>query len=206
MLALITQGAGFGFAAATSPGPLLTFLINTTLSLGWRQGIMVIFAPLISDAPIILVMTFLLGQVPDAFIRVLQIVGGLYVIWLAWLSWQTLRRNPSLGVQRVSMDRSQARRKLFQAVGMNYLSPGPYIFWGFVTGPILQTALQESAALGVIFLLSFYLTFLGVMVIWVFVFDRLRRVNETLTRGAQMVSVVVLALLGLQLIIQGIQG
>jgi threonine/homoserine/homoserine lactone efflux protein len=200
MLGLITQGVGFGVAAATSPGPLLSFLINTTLSLGWQHGVRVIFAPLITDLPIILVMTFLLGELPDDALRLLKVVGGLYVLWLAWSAWRT--QQPL--ITQMDAPLTSGTQTLIKAVGMNLISPGPYIFWGVVTGPILRDALDQSTAHAVAFLLAFYGVFLGLMIVWVVVFERLRRVDQRLTQWALTISIVVLALLGLQLVAQGV--
>ena len=91
MLGLIVQGISFGFAAGTSPGPLQTFIISVTLSRGWRRGIVITFAPLITDAPIIFLMTVLLNELPNEIIRAIQIVGGVFVLWLAWSTRKSLR-------------------------------------------------------------------------------------------------------------------
>jgi len=89
---------------------------------------------------------------------------------------------------------------------MNALSPGPYIFWGTITGPILRDALNQSVAHGGVFLASFYITFLTILALWVVVFDRLRRVDQRFTRPLLSLTVVVLAILGIWLILEGIFG
>ena len=96
MIAFIAQGMGFGFAAGTSPGPLQSFLISTTLSKGWRRGVLVVLSPLLTDAPIILVMTLLLRQLPDGAIRAIQIAGGLFVLYLAWSNWRAWRAGTAI--------------------------------------------------------------------------------------------------------------
>lgn len=203
MIALITQGIGFGFAAASTPGPLQTLLISTTLGKGWQRGLVVVLSPLVTDAPIILVMAFLLGQLPDAILRGINIAGGLFVLWLAWGTWKALRSGTHLGNDASATDISR-RRTLMQAAGINMLSPGPYIFWGTVTGPLLMDALNESVVWAVAFLGSFYGAFLGSMAVIVIVFDRLRHLDERMTRGILYLTVGVLALLGLQLLRQGL--
>ena len=39
MLALITRGATLGLTAGVLPGPLQTYLIQTTLTQGWRKSL-----------------------------------------------------------------------------------------------------------------------------------------------------------------------
>jgi threonine/homoserine/homoserine lactone efflux protein len=205
MIGLLAQGMGFGFAAGTSPGPLQSYLIGTTLGRGWQRGILIIFSPLISDAPIIILMTLVLRQLPDGAIRVIQIAGGLFVLYLAWSNWRALRAGTLIGTDLDETPHA-GRRTLLQAVGINMLSPGPYIFWGSVTGPILIDALARSLLHGAAFLVSFYGTFLVIMGFMVLAFDQLRRLDERITRGALVVAICVLAALGIVLLTQGIRG
>jgi threonine/homoserine/homoserine lactone efflux protein len=203
MITLILQGAGFGFAAGTTPGPLTSYLITTTLSYGWRRGLMVILSPLLSDIPIIVLMVFVLGALSDSALRVLQVAGGCYVLWLAWRTWKSseaIRNDDALDIP------ISGRKMLMQAAGINFLSPGPYIFWGIITGPTLRTALNQSVWQGVAFVGAFYAAFLGLMLVWVILFDRLRRVDERITAGALRLSMGVLAVLGVVLIFQGLRG
>jgi threonine/homoserine/homoserine lactone efflux protein len=202
MLALMIQGVGFGFAAGTSPGPFQSFIISTTLSRGWQRGLLVIVSPLIADIPIIFVMTFLLQQLPETVLRVIQVAGGLFVLWLAGNTWKAYRAGRLVGGE-VNAQPGKRRRTLAQGVTMNLLSPGPYVFWGAVTGPILIDGLSQSLWHGAAFLITFYATFLGIMAVLVLIFDRLRRLDERLTRGVLLLTIIVLALLGVGLVVQG---
>lgn len=203
MLEFITQAAGFGFAAGNSPGSLMTFLISTTLSYGWRRGIMVVFSPLITDAPIILVMTFLLSGLPDEVARGIQIVGGAYVLWLAWTGWLAWRKGATITGKVTEAVPASSRATLMKAAGINLLNPNPYIFWSSVTGPILRDALDVSIWHGLGFLVAFYGMFLMIMTAYVITFDRLRHVDPRVTRALLLISLLVLAALGIQLILFG---
>lgn len=202
LLALIAQGIGYGFTAGTSPGPLQSYLINATLNYGWRKSIFIIFSPLVADGPIILLMTFLLKDLPAEIKQLIQIAGGVFVLWIALGAWRqfnnqtTTPHNPPVPVPQ---------RGIFpQAVVINALSPGPYIFWGTVTGPLLIKGLAESFLHAAAFLLAFYGTFLSLLAAWVLVFDRLRRVDERFTRLILRVTIGVLVVLGGALILQGL--
>ena len=202
MIPLILQGIGFGFAAGTSPGPLQSYLISTTLSQGWRGGIVVIFSPLLTDIPIIILMTFILSQLPDLLQRGLQFAGGVFVLILAWRMFQAWQANTLIEID--APDTSERQRTLSQAMVMNVLSPGPYIFWGSVTGPLLRDALAQSTTHVIGFMAAFYGTFLGISALWVIVFDRLRQVDPAVTQAILTLTVIVLAVLGLGLIVQGL--
>ena len=56
-------GIGLGLAAGISPGPLLTLVISTTLERGFRAGTRIAIAPLITDAPIIVVTLLILSLI-----------------------------------------------------------------------------------------------------------------------------------------------
>jgi threonine/homoserine/homoserine lactone efflux protein len=206
MIPFILQGVGFGFAAGTSPGPLQSFIISTTLRTGWQRALLVIVSPLITDAPIILVMTFLLQQLPPGVIQLIQIAGGTFALWLAWDAWKAVQQGERIGPEDSPEIAVSRRQLLSRAAVINFLGPGPYIFWGAVTGPILIDALSQSALHAVLFLVSFYGTFLMLLAALVIVFDRVRRLDPRIARGAQMIAAVVLALLGAGLILQGLLG
>ena len=65
---LIAPAISFGISAAVMPGPLIAYLVNVTLTLGWRKGALVVLSPLITDAPIIVLMTFILDQLPPGIV------------------------------------------------------------------------------------------------------------------------------------------
>ena len=159
MLAYVLQGLGFGFVAAMQPGPFQAFVLSQSLQRGWRHTLPAALAPLISDGPIIALVLLVLTQVPAWFQRALSIAGGLFMIYLAWgiyVSWRSSGREAA-GL----VDASAAGRGLLKAAFTNVLSPGPYLFWSLVTGPILLAGWRQAPANGVGFLAGFY----GAMVV-----------------------------------------
>jgi threonine/homoserine/homoserine lactone efflux protein len=205
MLAFFSQAAGFGFVAGTSFGPLHTLLMNVTLSLGWRQGMLIVLSPLLTDAPIIVLMLIVLQTLPPAAVALIQIVGGLVVLQIAWRSWRAWRAGP-VPVAAPDERPNLSRETLLKGMAVNFLNPAPYLFWGTIMGPILLDAMRNSGWHALAFLVGFYGTFLGLMVIFVVVLERLRRLDPRFTRGLLLISVVVLVILGLNIFWQGLQG
>jgi threonine/homoserine/homoserine lactone efflux protein len=203
MLSLITQGITLGVTAGVLPGPLQTFIIQTTLTQGWRKSIIMIFSPLIADLPVIILTTFVLAQIPPDFIRLIQIVGGLFVLWLARGAWLSFRAGAQLGGEGDAPTLS-SRQLLARTVLVNLLSPGPYIFWATVNGPLLVQGLRESILHGVAFLLAFYGSFLAVLSAYVVVFSRIGKLDARVTRALLLIIMVLLLVFGLSLIGQGI--
>ncbi len=74
MLAYLLQGIVLGFTAGISPGPMLGLVINQTLKHGWRAGSVTALAPLLSDMPIIILMVFVLGHLPQLMLHILSLI------------------------------------------------------------------------------------------------------------------------------------
>lgn len=195
------QGAALGFAAAITPGPFQTYLISESLSGGWRRGAPVAFAPLLSDLPIILLSLFLLNQLPESFLRVISAAGGAFALYLAWRLWTGWRKGADH-----PQDTSSTQRSLRRGVIANFLTPGPYLFWVLVSGPIMLAALHQSFAFGAAFLIGFYglmiLSLLGIAL----VFSQARRLGPRMVHILLLFSIIILVIFAGLLLKQGIFG
>ncbi len=186
----VLQGIGFGFAAAAQPGPLQTYIISQALTKGWRRSLPAAFAPLVSDGPIIALCLLVLTRVPDWFQRFLYLAGGLFVLYLAYGAFQTWRKFEA----DLVIDETGTQQSIFKAAFVNLLRPGAYIFWRLVTGPILVAGWREAPAIGVAFLLGFYVTFVLSLMSIIVVFGAMRNLGEKIRRA--LVGISAVALLG----------
>ena len=198
------RGLALGIAAAATPGLFQTFLINRTLHGGWRSGVPIVFAPLVSDIPIVTLILLILNQIPATFLRWISLLGGIFALYLAWSSLREWRAN----IPESLKTNAPATRKngFWQGVLMNSLSPGPYTFWTLVNGPLLLTALRQSFLSGTAFLLGFYGMFIGGMLVIVVVFHQASRLGPHLVRWLSLVSIAILAMFGIVLLLQAILG
>jgi threonine/homoserine/homoserine lactone efflux protein len=201
MLNFITQGITIGFSAGAMPGPFTSYIINSTLTQGWARSIVIVLVPLVTDIPIVILAVVILRQFPPEFIRFIQIAGGLYLLWLTYGAWKQFRAGIHFNPPATSQGRT-----FVQGLVMGWLSPGPYLFWATINGPLLVQALNQSLTTALGFLAGFYGTFIGILTLYVFVFDRLRRLDERVTRAIFLITMVVLGLFGLSLIWQGLSG
>jgi threonine/homoserine/homoserine lactone efflux protein len=202
MIGFATQGLTLGLNAALAPGPLQTFLINNALRQGWRKTLPAAFSPLIIDIPIVIVVVFLLQGLPPVALRILQIVGGLFLLWLAWNTWRGADT-----VREPGADEGSAGMTLRQGLLVNLLSPGPYIFWATVNGPLLIQAWGLSFGHALAFVVSFYGTFIGLMALMVFVFGTSgRALSAPALRIILKICAVLLVLFALSLIVGGVMG
>lgn len=204
MIALIAQGLSLGLAAGLSPGPLQTYAINSALRYGWRRAIWIAFSPLASDVIVVPLILLFLSAVPEAWLNVLKLLGGLYTLWLAYSAWRSIQAGATIGGSDVDVPPplTMIRRAMF----VNMLSPGVYVFWITINGPLLREGWAQSPLVGLAFLLTFYGMLCGLVAAFVLVFDRLGRLDARLTRAILLLTVLILAGLGVSLIVQGVSG
>ena len=168
MISYLLFGITYAFAAAVQPGPLQTYIISQTLKKGWRSTLPAAFAPVISDAPILLLVLFLLSTVPDNFIVILRIGGGMFLLYLginAFNSWKKYDSD-----KRVSNDSSQ--QTLLKAVLVNLLNPAPYLGWSLIMGPLFLEGWKAAPVNGFALIIGFYLTMIitlaGIIILFAF--------------------------------------
>ncbi len=199
----IAPALSFGISATVIPGPLIAYLVNTTLTQGWRKALLILLAPLLTDAPIILLMTFFLGQMPAEILKLIQLSGGcllLYIAWGALKHYQSGNLITLASTTPESNNQQNPRQILLTAILMNLLSPGPWLFWATVNGPLLLQALQFSTAHALAFLLAFYGTLLAGFSGWILLFHHLRRVRIEYLRYIILATVLLLLWFGIGLI------
>ena len=200
LVGYISKGAALGLSAAASPGPFQAYLINQSVRLGWRKVLPASLAPLISDGPIIFLVTFALTFLNAAFLRWLQIAGSLFVIYLGWRAYRSFRE-----FQRsVEQSPSDGGHSLPQAVLMNFLNPNPWIFWSVFAGPVLLTGWHEHPSNGIGFLVGFYAAMISVLVLLIILSGSSDRLGPRFQRAVLGISAVVLVILGLYQLWQGI--
>ncbi len=200
MFFYILQGIGYGFAAAVQPGPFQTYIISQTLTRGWKRTLPAALAPLVSDGPIIALCLLVLSQVPLWLQRFLYIAGGLFVLYLAYgayTSWKNFDAH-------LPTTETGTQQSVLKAALMNALSPGPYIYWSLVTGPILLKGWRETPVNGTGFLAGFYVTIVSSLLAIILVFGTATRFGPKVNRALLGISAVALFCFGLYQLWQGI--
>ena len=155
MLNELTMGMLLGLSAGLSPGPLLALVMTETLAHGTRAGLRVALAPLVTDAPIILVTVFILARLSEfrPLLGIVSLAGGLFVCYLGV---------SHLLVHPASVDLHDARPlSLFKGIVVNFLSPHPYLFWLGVGAPTITRAMAKGPIAPLAFIVGFYLLLVG---------------------------------------------
>ena len=152
MLRYLVFGTTFAFAAAAQPGPFQAFLLSQALTRGWRRTLPAAFAPLLSDGPIIALVLLVLTRVPAWLVTVLQGLGGVFLLYLAFGAWKTWCNYAALSFAPMG----GGAQTVWKAALVNLLNPNPYLGWSLVMGPLLLKGWAETPAHGIALLLGFY--------------------------------------------------
>ncbi|HEU5162731.1 MAG TPA: LysE family transporter [Thermoanaerobaculia bacterium] len=185
-------GATFAFAAVAQPGPFQAYLVSQALSIGWRRTLPAVFAPLVSDAPIAIVVLIVLSRLPLTLQYGLRVVGGIFLLYLAARAFRSWRHYD----EPQTAPPQSARRTLLDASIVNVLNPNAWIGWSLVLGPLLLQGWREAPAHGIALLASFYSLLVGGTTAIVLIVASAKRLGSRITRALVGVSGIALAAFG----------
>jgi threonine/homoserine/homoserine lactone efflux protein len=205
-------GSWVGFLGASAaltlmPGPDILFVISQSVSSSRRMGAAVAFGLCtgllghISAAA--LGISVVVYGIPYAF-QAVKIMGALYLFYLAWLSWKSIRPNPVSEIKlKPEAGETSFLRLYRRGILMNILNPKVSLFFlaflpQFVSADMCSVALQMNTLCGV-FLLQALIIFNLIALL-------ANRIGQKLLRGAQArrwtgwFQTILYAVLGLQLL------
>lgn len=155
MIEFLGMGVVLGLYAGFAPGPLLTLTIAETLRHNIASGVKVALAPVVTDAPIILLAVFVLSKLPafHTVLGVMSFVGALFVLYLGYASIRT---------REVEFNIEKTRSRSFtKGVVVNALNPHPYLFWFSVGAPTILKSVDQHRLAPLVFVGSFYVLLVG---------------------------------------------
>jgi threonine/homoserine/homoserine lactone efflux protein len=191
MLTYLVLGMTYAFAAAVQPGPLQAYILSQTLSHGWRRALPAAFSPLLSDGPIIVLVLLVLSRLPAWLIPAVRCAGGVLLLVFAFLAARTWRSFAAGPAARIPTE----PRSLLGATAVNLMSPGPYLGWSLVMGPLLLKGWREAPANGIALLAGFYGVMVLSMAAIIVLFGAARGLGPRVNRA--MIGASALALAGL---------
>ena len=193
-------GLSIGFVSGISPGPLMTLVLSTTLERGFRAGLLTAIAPLLTDAPIILLSFLLLGQLPQSFLAPITVVGGLFILWIGIQTIRSARH-----AREIETEETAGGRDVLRGALVNLLNPHPWLFWMTVGVPFLIQSWNEAAWRAVAFMGAMYGLLVGTKIAVAWATARGRRfLNSLWYRRLLVACGALLVGLGCALIWQGL--
>jgi threonine/homoserine/homoserine lactone efflux protein len=194
-------GISYAFACVVQPGPFQAFLFSQSIRNGWRKTIPLVFAPLISDLPIIILVLFVLTNVPHIILGILQCFGGIFLLFLAFKAYKTLYTLSKSDKQSISQ-----YGNLFKAVIVNLFNPNPYLGWSLVMGPMLINGWSVSPKNGIALLIGFYSSMIIYSTVMVVLFAAAGNLGQRINRISLGISVIAFVFFGFYQLWSGITG
>jgi threonine/homoserine/homoserine lactone efflux protein len=189
----LIPGVTLGLAAAVTPGPLALFIISQAASSGWRRAMPAAFSPLISDGPIAILVLAVLSRMPPHMIVYLRLLGGAFILYLAYGALKAWRNFDSEKPVTVKPGQSNA----LKAAVINWLNPNPYISWSVIMGPIFINGWRTSPANGIAFLAGFYIVMISSMIGMILLFAAANKIGRRVQKVLIALSSVALACFGI---------
>ena len=201
MVNYLIFGITYAFACVVQPGPFQAFLFSQSITNGWRKTLPLVFAPLISDLPVIILVLLVLTNMPGDVLRIIQCFGGVFLLYLAFGAYKTWRKFDLT----VNLD-VNPKQNIFKAVLINLLNPNPYLGWSLVMGPLLIKGWNEDSSNAIVLLISFYGSFVIYSIGMIALFAAARNLGPRVSRVSVGISVVAFASFGFYQLWSGISG
>lgn len=198
----LAAAALLGIAAGLTPGPLHAFVISTALEHGPAAAVRVAFAPLLSDAIPLAVSLAVAVSMPPIVLRWLSVAGGVLLIWLAV---RTLR--DAVRHQGVMPTEPRPHPGYLAGAALNLMNPGPWLFWLGAGTPLMAAAFEHGRAIGVGWIVLFYVGLVGVKVLLALGVGSLRAALSPRSLYAGLViSGCLMVGIGVWLVLRGLAG
>lgn len=201
MLPYFIFGLTYSFACVVQPGSFQAYLFSQSITNGWKKTLPLVFAPLISDLPVIFLVLFVLTTVPPIALMLLQCLGGVFLLYLgykAYKSFQSLNTNDK--------QETQSYGNIFSAVLVNLINPNPYLGWSLVMGPMLIKGWTASPANGIILISVFYSSMIIYSSVMVILFSAAGNLGPRVSRISLFISVIAFLVFGFYQLWTGITG
>ena len=189
-----------GLAAGLSPGPLLALVISESLQHGIKAGIKIAIAPIITDAPIVILMLLVAGQLSgfERVVGLLSLIGSAYVLYIAHATARSKAPTTQLPAPATS--------SVYKGILTNALSPHPYLFWLTIGAPMIIKSVSVSAAAPIVFIVGFYLPLVGSKVILAWMIGKYRTIlSGSFYKNIMLLLSLMLAIFAVLLFIDGLK-
>jgi threonine/homoserine/homoserine lactone efflux protein len=140
----VLAGLSLGVALASAPGPVQAVLLGEAIRGGVGRGLRALAGATSTFALLLLALALGLSVATPGgtVLRVLKVVGGALLIWLAWEGFRS--RNEALEASRARRQLPPVARGSLAIV----LNPGAWLFLGAVASPLIATATKAGGRTG----------------------------------------------------------
>jgi threonine/homoserine/homoserine lactone efflux protein len=173
VIAFLVSGCVFGLAGGFTPGPTTALVLAQAIRFGFFDGLKVAIAPLLTDAPIIILSVLLVGGLArfEPVLGVVTLLGAAFLVYLAVGTFKA--RGIELN------EKAAAPRSITKGILANALNPHPYLFWLVIGAPTLLKARGASLLAAVLFLVGLYTCLVGAKILIAWLVARSRSVLKS---------------------------
>jgi len=172
------QGISFATAPLLSFSPFKIFIFSSALRDGWKRSLVLALSPLIADIPVVVGLWFFLKQIPDVALTILQILGGLFYIYLAVGLVRRAKQPMSTEKAEAAIEEAP-RRTFWQAITAVWITPQVYINWSVIGIPAILRYSEASVLTAVAFMLGFYLLWVGGLAVQIILFGQAGKLSAS---------------------------
>jgi threonine/homoserine/homoserine lactone efflux protein len=134
----------------------------------------------------------------------LRIIGGFYILYLAWDAYKTTKRTEDISLSDVPQSRQ--RVTFLKGITMNLLNPNVYIFWATIGVPTILTGWQISPFYGIAFGFGFYITMIPVTMFWIRLMGTVGYLKPSLQTKLSWLIIVLLVIVSITMIVNGLMS
>jgi threonine/homoserine/homoserine lactone efflux protein len=198
----VVAGLSLGLALAGAPGPVQAVLLAEAVRGGIPRGLRALVGAAVTFGLLLVSLALGLSLAPPAgpVLRILQVVGGAFLVWLAVEGLRSGNEVSLPSAERRSLP--PAARGALAVI----LNPGAWLFLGAVASPLFAAASQAGGTVSAFLVavaLQLGLTAGDGAVVLVGGLG-LRRAGDQLTRWVRRGLAIVLAGLGVWLVVRGL--
>ena len=159
--------------------------------------------PLVTDGPIMLTLFLVLSQLPDWFTSGLRIIGGVFILYLAWDAFRSSKQNEDPSMAKT--EKSPKQSGFLKGFTMNLLNPNVYIFWGTIGVPTILSGWEIKPSFGLAFIIGFYVTMIPIILLWIVIFGRLGQLKPAFKTNLARIIILLLCVVGLSMLYNGLK-
>ncbi len=191
---LFLLGAGLGVVGGLVPSPLHLLAVAQVGLQRWRRALLVLIGPpLLVDGALLLLTLFFFHYIPQHIARYVAYAGGILLLTLGAISLIEMRqKSGSLPVARPGMSYSG----VIGASLAEVTSPGTWVYWLTLAGPILAQARQTGYLHIAPFFAGGLFGYYGAAVLSVWLLSLGSRIHKSFNRLIELAANVLLLVLG----------
>lgn len=201
---LLLLGAGMGIVGGLFPSPLHMIALSQVALGRWGRAINVLIgAPLLVDGCLLLVTCFFYRFIPAGIAHFVAYIGGTLLIGFAGFAlWERRGKSP----QEMANSASLTYASLSVALLAEVASPGTWVYWLTIAGPILAEGRQRGYGHAVPFFVGGLIGFYGAAIFTLCLLAWGAGLNKQFKRHLFLAANLLLLLMGFSYLVRAYFG